>query len=136
MATLHEPLGRTPLGPKAAKAFDDAFGLRTVSDLLRHYPRRYHQRGELTDLASLRDRRARDGLRPGGEASSRARWGTARARSLEVVVTDGADKLALTFFNKAGVLAAAAGPRARSACSPARCPPSGAGASSRTRTAS
>ena len=34
-------------------------GLQTVGDLLRHYPRRYAERGELTDLASLRGRRAR-----------------------------------------------------------------------------
>ncbi len=34
---------------------EKAFGLRTTGDLLRHYPRRYARRGELTDLASLRD---------------------------------------------------------------------------------
>ena len=43
------------VGPRTAKALEEAFGLRTVGDLLRHYPRRYYTRGELTDLASLRD---------------------------------------------------------------------------------
>ena len=36
------------VGDKAAKRLDAVFGLRTVGDLLRHYPRRYDTRGELT----------------------------------------------------------------------------------------
>ena len=43
------------VGDKAAKRLDGALDLRTVGDLLRHYPRRYETRGELTDLASLHD---------------------------------------------------------------------------------
>ena len=54
VTTLSEPLTR-PLGPKTAKALEAAFGLQTVGDLLRHYPRRYYTRGELTDLSSLRE---------------------------------------------------------------------------------
>src|SRR6516225_4472779 len=54
MAGLGESL-RDVLGGKAATRLDEAFGLRTTADLLRHYPRRYAQRGELTDLAALRD---------------------------------------------------------------------------------
>src|SRR5207244_1502580 len=42
-------------GPRTAKALEAAFGMRTVGDLLRHYPRRYYTRGELTDLSSLRE---------------------------------------------------------------------------------
>ena len=41
------------LGAKAARALDDVFGIRTVDDLLRHYPRKYSQgstvRGEDDD---------------------------------------------------------------------------------------
>ena len=54
MAILEDPL-RLVVGDKAAKTLDRALELRTVGDLLRHYPRRYETRGELTDLAELRD---------------------------------------------------------------------------------
>ena len=39
MAGLDESL-RDVLGGKAATKLDEAFGLRTTGDLLRHYPRR------------------------------------------------------------------------------------------------
>ena len=42
------------VGGRTANALDKAFGLRTVGELLRHYPRRMAERGELTDLAELR----------------------------------------------------------------------------------
>ena len=41
------------LGGRTAAAFDKAFGLTTVGDLLSHYPRRYARRGELTALTQL-----------------------------------------------------------------------------------
>src|SRR5690348_14545245 len=47
MAGLEESL-RVTLGGKAAAKLDTAFGLTTNGDLLRHYPRRYARRGELT----------------------------------------------------------------------------------------
>ena len=99
MVTLHEPLGRTPVGPKAAKALDDAFEIRTVSDLLRHYPRRYHQRGELTELASLRIGEHVTVLAQVVSVKSRP-MGHRKGQITEVVVTDGADRLLLTFFSK------------------------------------
>ena len=53
VATLRDPL---PLGgKKTSEAFEKVFGIRTVGDLLRHYPRRYYTRGELTPLAELRE---------------------------------------------------------------------------------
>jgi ATP-dependent DNA helicase RecG len=42
------------LGPKAAARLRDAFGIETVRDLLEHYPRRYHDAGEVLDLAQVR----------------------------------------------------------------------------------
>ena len=54
VTTLREPLTRA-LGPKTGKALENALGVPTVGDLLRHYPRRYYSRGELTDLSSLRE---------------------------------------------------------------------------------
>ena len=41
------------VGPKAAKALDEAFGVHTVRDLLEHYPRRYQDAGEVLDLAEV-----------------------------------------------------------------------------------
>jgi len=98
MAGLDESL-RATLGGKAAAKLDAAFGLATTGDLLRHYPRRYAGRGELTDLASLRD---------GDHVTVFARVEKVRTRPmrarrgqlLEVTVTDGRARLALTFFNK------------------------------------
>ena len=54
MARLDDRLDRE-FDPRTAKALATALGVRTVGDLLRHYPRRYERRGELTDLGSLRD---------------------------------------------------------------------------------
>jgi ATP-dependent DNA helicase RecG len=98
MAGLEESL-RATLGGKAAAKLDTAFGLTTTGDLLRHYPRRYARRGELTDLAGLRD---------GDQVTvfaqvEKVRTRPMRARRgqlLEVTVTDGRARLALTFFNK------------------------------------
>jgi ATP-dependent DNA helicase RecG len=99
MASLDEPL-RVLLAGKTAKDLEAAFGLRTVGDLLRHYPRRYAQRGELTDLASLRE---------GEHVTVFARVEKVTARPMrqrkgklvEATVTDGTARLSLTFFNQA-----------------------------------
>jgi ATP-dependent DNA helicase RecG len=98
VTTLGEPLTRA-LGPRTAKALEAAFGVRTVGDLLRHYPRRYYTRGELTDLSSLRE---------GDHVTVLARVdhvGTHKMPSkgysagrAEVVITDDRAKLILTFF--------------------------------------
>jgi ATP-dependent DNA helicase RecG len=50
-ARLDRPLARE-LGP-TGRALEKHLGLRTVGDLLHHFPRRYARRGELTDIASL-----------------------------------------------------------------------------------
>src|SRR5262252_9376818 len=98
MAGLEESL-RVTLGGKAAAKLDAAFGLTTTGDLLRHYPRRYATRGELTDLASLRDG---DHVTVFAQVE-KIRTRPMRARRgqlLEVTVTDGRARLALTFFNR------------------------------------
>ncbi len=43
------------LGPKAAARLADAFEIRTVRDLLGHHPRRWHDAGEVLDLAEVRE---------------------------------------------------------------------------------
>ncbi len=52
MVELHSRLVGL-LGDKTAAPLATALGLHTVGDLLRHYPRRYHDRGELTGFADL-----------------------------------------------------------------------------------
>ena len=98
MASLDEPL-RGVVGGKAAARAEKAFGLRTSGDLLRHYPRRYVRRGDLTDLASLRDGEDVTVFAQVANVTSR-RMKARRGRLLEVTVTDGSARLALTFFNK------------------------------------
>jgi ATP-dependent DNA helicase RecG len=98
MAILEDPL-RLVIGDKAAKPLDRALGLRRVGELLRHYPRRYETRGELTDLASLHDGEhvtvqaviAKVGSRP---------MHNRRGSIFEATVTDGRGDLVLTFFSR------------------------------------
>ena len=42
---------KTVVGEPDGQGAHDKLGVATVGDLLRHYPRRYYERGELTDLA-------------------------------------------------------------------------------------
>ncbi|MFL6138039.1 MAG: ATP-dependent DNA helicase RecG [Frankiaceae bacterium] len=96
---LDEPLRRV-LGEPTAKALARHLDLRTVGDLLRHYPRRYEQRGELTPLADLQvddDVTVLASVHDVTTRSMRHRRGSL----LEVVVTDGTGRLTLTFFNQA-----------------------------------
>jgi ATP-dependent DNA helicase RecG len=41
------------VGPKLGSALDRAFGIRTVRDLLEHYPRDYRDAGQILDLADV-----------------------------------------------------------------------------------
>jgi ATP-dependent DNA helicase RecG len=41
------------VGAKLAGRLEDAFGITTVRDLLEHYPRRYHDAGEVLDLTDV-----------------------------------------------------------------------------------
>src|SRR5580698_323013 len=99
VTTLGEPLTRV-LGPKTGKGLETAFDMHTVGDLLRHYPRRYYTRGELTDLSSLREGDHVTVLARVDHVSTHPmpqRGGAVRG---EVVITDDRAKLVLTFFFK------------------------------------
>lgn len=103
---MTEPSLAELVGGRAAKSLQ-SLQITTVDELLGHYPRRYEDRGELTDLASLmlgaevtvlarvRDVRLKylpDGRRgPANRPSSRA--------LTTVVITDGRHDLNLKFFN-------------------------------------
>ena len=100
------------LGAKTAKSFAEVLGIETVGDLLRHYPRRYLKKGELTPF---------DELEVGDQATVSGRVKRVSVRSLDtkleiklddidkyrrkktltkVVVTDGQNELELAFFNQ------------------------------------
>jgi ATP-dependent DNA helicase RecG len=87
------------LGGKTAKALG-ALELVTVEDLLRHYPRRYAERGELSDLSSLVVDEHVTVVADIAKVTNRP-MRNRRGSLLEVVVTDGRGRLTLTFFNQA-----------------------------------
>jgi len=94
---LATPL-RAAVGARTANALRTDLGLHTVHDLLRHYPRRYYERGELTPLTELQI---------GEEATVQARVMSVRGRQVrerlhktDMVVTDGLHDMPVTFFNQ------------------------------------
>jgi ATP-dependent DNA helicase RecG len=89
----------TAVGDRTAKVLAEALDLHTVGDLLRHYPRRYEERGRLTPLKDLV---------VGEHVTVMAKVRSANVRVArtgkklgEVVITDGTGSLTLTFFGKA-----------------------------------
>ncbi|WP_030157723.1 ATP-dependent DNA helicase RecG [Glycomyces sp. NRRL B-16210] len=110
---LHTPLSEV-LGKKTAKALGEGLGLDTAGDLLGHYPFRYAQRGERTDLGALRigedvtvaaqvraavvkkfEPKPAKARRPGPAKRERTR------ELLEVIVADESGRtLTLTYFNQ------------------------------------
>jgi len=88
---------------RGAAKIEKAFGYRTVGDLLRHYPRRYVDKGSLSDLGRLNlDEHitviARVDAAKQVPYQDRRRGGW--AYRLEVVVGTERDQLTLTFFDK------------------------------------
>ena len=88
------------VGGKSAGLLERELGLVTVGDLLAHYPRRYDERGELTDLATLRIGEDVTVLAE-VERSTRRPMRQRGGSIVEVVITDGRGRLVLTFFNQA-----------------------------------
>src|ERR1700684_3202743 len=103
MASLQDPLGPV-IGAKAAKRLPNALGLRAGGGAFLPYSppdgeRRDATRGELTDLASLRD---------GENVTVQAEVASVMVRGMrnrpgtifEAVITDGRGRLTLTFFGR------------------------------------
>ncbi|MYS21287.1 ATP-dependent DNA helicase RecG [Streptomyces sp. DvalAA-14] len=88
------------VGDRTAKVLDEHLRLRTVGDLLHHYPRRYAERGELTRLADLPVDEYVTVVAQIAKADKRT-YGRGSGVRLEVVVTDGSGSLTLVFFSKA-----------------------------------
>ena len=95
---------RNVVGDKTAKKLETAFGMTTVDDLLRHYPRRYVSLGQLSDLSELEvgqyaTVQARVEKVTNHSYPSRRRPGKRDSRT-EIVITDGTGRLTATFFNQ------------------------------------
>src|SRR4051794_34294667 len=87
------------VGDKTAKVMASALGLHTVGDLVRHYPRRYAERGVLTPLKDLK---VGDHVTVQAEVvHANVRVARTGKQMAEIVVTDGSGRLTLTFFGKA-----------------------------------
>lgn len=87
------------LGDRTSTAFEKHLNISTLGELLEHYPRRYAERGELTQFSSLP---IGDLVSVVGEVHSvslrrmRGRQGSL----LEVMLSDGLTDLTLAFFNQ------------------------------------
>ena len=99
MADLESKLSSV-IGDRTAKVLTDTFNIKTVGDLMRHYPRRYLVRGELSDISELAEGDEVTILAEVLSSTNRPLRGR-KGSIFEVVVTDGTDKLSLTFFNQA-----------------------------------
>ncbi len=97
MSALSDRLSKV-VGDRTATALNSGFGIETVEDLLRHYPRRYVVRGELSDISELIE--GEDVTVLAEIAAVKVRRATGRI-ILEVSVTDGSAFMSLTFFNQA-----------------------------------
>lgn len=100
MANLESKL-RSVIGDRSAKVIESELGYRLVGEFLRHYPRKYVRRGELTNIAELRE---------GEEATVLAKVHSVNTRRIphkksvivEVIIEDNQkNKMSLTFFNQA-----------------------------------
>ncbi|MGH3784784.1 MAG: ATP-dependent DNA helicase RecG [Pseudonocardiaceae bacterium] len=98
MAGVDDALDRV-IGAKSATLMAEQLDVRTVGDLLRHYPRRYADQGQLTPIASLT---------PGEDVTVVAEIRSCSSRPMQqkkgtiqqAVIFDGTRTLNLTFFNQ------------------------------------
>ncbi|HSL08896.1 MAG TPA: ATP-dependent DNA helicase RecG [Pseudonocardiaceae bacterium] len=98
MAGMDDALDRV-IGAKSATLLAEQLDVHTVGDLLRHYPRRYADQGQLTPIA---------GLTPGEDVTvvaeirscSSRRMQTKKGTIQNAVIWDGSHELNLTFFNQ------------------------------------
>ncbi|MGB9281882.1 MAG: ATP-dependent DNA helicase RecG [Pseudonocardiaceae bacterium] len=98
MAGMDDALDRV-IGAKPATLLTEQLDIRTVGDLLRHYPRRYADQGQLTPIGSLS---------PGEDVTVVAEIRSCSSRPMQqkkgtiqqAVIFDGTRTLNLTFFNQ------------------------------------
>jgi ATP-dependent DNA helicase RecG len=96
---LGTPLARAPgVSPALARTLEEAFGYRSVRDLLEHYPRRYLTRGELTDLAHAK--KGAEVTLVGTVRNLAKKQPRRNLRILEVRVADDSGAWVCTWFNQ------------------------------------
>ncbi len=100
MADLDAPL--RPIVGTIAAVLAEKLDLHTVGDLLRHYPRRWEKRGELTDFKNLVAGEYATIFARITKVSSRqiTTKTNKRMNKTDVTVTDGSGEVVLTFFNQ------------------------------------
>ena len=99
MASFETPLDGL-IGEKTAKQLARAFEIKTVGQLVRHYPRRYLQRGQLTPMSQLPIGEDVTLVAEVEKVQTRPIRGK-KGSILEVSITDGTATVKLTFFNQA-----------------------------------
>jgi ATP-dependent DNA helicase RecG len=87
------------VGERTAKLLEKQLDLRTVGDLLAHYPRRYVKRGELSRLDALPLETDVTIVAEVLRSTSRA-LKARRGSMQEVLISDGTGTLSLVFFNQ------------------------------------
>lgn len=92
---------RAAIGDKSAKPLQAALGIETVDDLLRHYPRRYVEIGQLTPLGDLVEGQHVTVMARIRSATNKRFGYDGKKVRTEVIVTDDTGELLLTFFNQA-----------------------------------
>ncbi len=95
-----QPLAKV-VGGTTATVMAEHLGLRTVGDLLHHYPRRYAERGELTRLADLPLDEHVTVVAEVADARLLS-FNRGKGQRLEVTLTDGSGRLRLVFFGRSG----------------------------------
>jgi ATP-dependent DNA helicase RecG len=96
LADVYTPLADA-IGGRTAKPFETHLHIHTVGELLRHYPRRLAERGQLTPIAELQVDEDVTVVARVFESKVMVNRNSPGKR-LEVVVTDGTAQLRLTFF--------------------------------------
>jgi ATP-dependent DNA helicase RecG len=96
---LGTPLAKAPgVSAPLARTLEEAFGYRSVRDLLEHYPRRYLTRGELTDLAHAK--KGAEVTLVGTVRNLARKQPRRNLRILEVRVVDDSGAWVCTWFNQ------------------------------------
>jgi ATP-dependent DNA helicase RecG len=98
---LDSPL-RGVVGKTAIVLAEKPFFMHTVGDLLRHYPRKWPHRGELTDLRELQPEEHVTIFARIEKVSTVPLRNNPKMSKTDVRVTDGRGQLTLTFFSKGG----------------------------------
>ncbi|MDQ6657058.1 MAG: DEAD/DEAH box helicase, partial [Actinomycetota bacterium] len=107
---LDSPLRDVGFGPQKVKTLAEKLDIVTVGDLLRYYPRKHNERGQLTDLGELvvgekatvwaRITDVKEKPMGGAHGRGRAARGAGLKLITTVTIADGRRRLTCAFFNQ------------------------------------